>query len=74
MNEFEKLMEAGMMIGELKAKTNEMPYEVFIPFVCMLMEEYCFANGKDMVEVTKEMADLVVEIDTTEGKYKGGQH
>ena len=52
-----------------KESLNELHIHAFEALVCMLMEEYCKANGLDVVEEATKLAVAVESVNEALGKY-----
>ena len=48
---------------------NGLPPCEFMAFIAMAMEEWCFQNNENVVEVAKEIAENVERVNKMLGKY-----
>lgn len=63
------MLRAYELFNDIKDKTNELDKVSFGTIICMLMEEWCKANDSNVVEISKELAGLIKEVNEEEGRY-----
>ena len=56
-------------LNEVKEKINPLKEEGAGTFICMVAEEYCKANGKDVIQFFADLLEGVKEINKEFGKY-----
>ena len=66
LNEMEQRVK---LLNALTPMTAQMPEMEFIPFLCMLAEEYCLAWHLDVCEMADQMQTLIHEVNTEQGRY-----
>lgn len=65
-NEMEQRVE---LLNALTPMTVQMSEMEFIPFLCMLAEEYCLARHLDVCGMVDQMQELVHDINEQLGRY-----
>lgn len=65
----DNLIKAYVLIENLKDLTNIMDYTTFSSFFCVLAEEWCKANSKDVVEYISTIANQVKMVNAELGAY-----
>ena len=53
----------------VKAMDKKMDAPEFMCFICMLLEEFCKAREVDIVEVAKDIAELIRQVNDECGRY-----
>ena len=66
------LKEVQDFIMENMGMLNGIDRTLFMPLICMMMEEWCAANEEDVVKMAREISEVVEMVNHTYGKYAGG--
>lgn len=56
-------------LKEVEEKINPLSKESAGTFICMLAEEYCKANGENMVQFFTNLLDIVNNVNEELGEY-----
>ena len=56
-------------LNSTKELIENMNFVEFIPYVCMVLEEYSKSNNLDVVELTKAILPLVQDVNAELGRY-----
>ena len=65
----EELFVAYEFLEAVKDETNHMTSTAFFGMYAMLIEEWCRANGADVVEMITAVRELVVQVNEEDGRY-----
>ena len=65
----EKLVRLYEVMQEMVEKTNQLDEAEFNSLYCMLLEEWCRAHDKDVVNQIELYAQMIKEVNETCGKY-----
>ena len=63
--------DALIFIMEHKDTLNKMDMGLFMSIICVMMEEWCANNGADIIEMSKEIASVVEQVNHNFGRYAG---
>lgn len=67
------LKEVQDFIMENMVMLNGIDRTLFMPLICMMMEEWCAANEEDVVKMAREISEIVEIVNHTCGKYAGSR-
>lgn len=69
MTNINEMMPSVQLLNALKYPVTRMPEDDFIPFLCMLAEEYCLARHLDVCEMANQIQTLITEVNAELGAY-----
>ncbi len=57
------------LVNVLTPTLNEMPTDIYLPFICMLLEEYCLQHELKVCALVDEMSELIHLVNEECGEY-----
>ena len=63
------MLETMNIVESVYEKMKELPFAWYQSAICMLLEMKCKDEGEDMVETTKNIADIAKQVNAELGKF-----
>lgn len=65
----DEMMKTYNLLMNVSEYTNSMREEAFSSFYCMLLEEWCKSNQRDIADLLAKIVVTILEVNEQEGRY-----